>query len=327
MRVISFDVGIKNMAFCLFDVSVSHVSILQWDILNLTDSSNTTKNKPLCNCIIPPKKKNEKGENKKCNNLAKYQKNDMFFCNKHASKSNAYIIREKECRPNAINKLKVDQLKELFVKYNIVLPETKKTRTELITHANDWFSSHCFDVVEETKSKRADEYNLVDIGKNLKKKLGEIPDLDQISIVLIENQISPIANRMKTIQGMLAQYFIMINDSVHIEFVSSSNKLSQLTRSSPLGEKEVDVKTNEKTIKNNEKRETTDTFSQSTESKPSKYKQNKKDGIQVCGELLDHYESLHSWKHVLNNNDKKRDDLADCFLQGVWYLRKTKKII
>ena len=29
--------------------------------------------------------------------------------------------------------------------------------------------------------------------------------------VIIENQISPIANRMKTIQGMITQYFIMKN--------------------------------------------------------------------------------------------------------------------
>ena len=42
--------------------------------------------------------------------------------------------------------------------------------------------------------------------------------------VIIENQISPIANRMKTIQGMIAQFFIM-NDIKDIEFVAASNKL------------------------------------------------------------------------------------------------------
>lgn len=324
MRMISFDVGIKNMAFCIFDVSFSQVSILQWGILNLMDDlSTSSNNKPLCNCVIPPKTK--KGENKTCNSIAKYYKNTMYFCNKHASKNNVYIVREKECTPSAINKLKLDGLRELFRKYNLSTPsptpETKMTRPELISFANDWFSTHCYDVVETKKNKRADEYNLVDIGKNLKKKLGEIQDLDQISLVLIENQISPIANRMKTIQGMLAQYFIMINDQVQIEFVSSSNKLGQLTR--PDREK-MESKTNEKTSKTEEKMEKNDSFSQSTETKPNKYKQNKKDGIQVCGELLDQYESFHSWRHVLEN--KKRDDLADCFLQGIWYLRKTKQM-
>ena len=48
-----------------------------------------------------------------------------------------------------------------------------------------------------------------------------------ITHVVIENQLSPIANRMKTIQGMLAQYFIMIDENIDIQFISSSNKLKQ----------------------------------------------------------------------------------------------------
>ena len=39
--------------------------------------------------------------------------------------------------------------------------------------------------------------------------MNKLPDIESITHVFIENQISPIANRMKTIQGMLAQYFIM----------------------------------------------------------------------------------------------------------------------
>jgi hypothetical protein len=34
----------------------------------------------------------------------------------------------------------------------------------------------------------------------------------------------PIANRMKTLQGMIAQYFIM-NNVINIEFISACNKL------------------------------------------------------------------------------------------------------
>ena len=49
--------------------------------------------------------------------------------------------------------------------------------------------------------------------------------LGDIDRVIIENQISPIANRMKTVQGMLSQYFLMSNDKLDIEFISSINKL------------------------------------------------------------------------------------------------------
>ena len=42
-------------------------------------------------------------------------------------------------------------------------------------------------------------------------------DLSTIDIILLENQISPIANRMKTLQGMIAQYFIINNNhGIHI---------------------------------------------------------------------------------------------------------------
>ena len=45
-----------------------------------------------------------------------------------------------------------------------------------------------------------------------------------IDVVLIENQIGKIAIRMKSLQGMIAQYFIQKNIPT-IEFISSKNKL------------------------------------------------------------------------------------------------------
>ena len=75
---------------------------------------------------------------------------------------------------------------------------------------------------------RAEDVDLVSIGKILKNKFDNIFSCDFINLdkVLIENQISPLANRMKTLQGMLAQYFIMKTNS-NIIFVSSSNKLKE----------------------------------------------------------------------------------------------------
>ena len=45
--------------------------------------------------------------------------------------------------------------------------------------------------------------------------------------------MSLIATRMKTIQGMLAQYFIMRDNNIQIEFISSTNKLSFLKENQP----------------------------------------------------------------------------------------------
>ena len=39
MKLISFDVGIRNMAYCIFNISdtSNNVSVLDWNIINLMD--------------------------------------------------------------------------------------------------------------------------------------------------------------------------------------------------------------------------------------------------------------------------------------------------
>ena len=58
MKILSFDVGIKNLAFCLLNVKNGKHTIDKWDVINLCDDDT---NKACC-CKKP----------KKCNQLAKY---------------------------------------------------------------------------------------------------------------------------------------------------------------------------------------------------------------------------------------------------------------
>ena len=37
MKVLSFDVGIKNMAYCILHIDNSNVEIVDWNIINLMD--------------------------------------------------------------------------------------------------------------------------------------------------------------------------------------------------------------------------------------------------------------------------------------------------
>ena len=71
---------------------------------------------------------------------------------------------------------------------------------------------------------KAHSINLVDIGSALKNKLDDIK-YNFIDKVIIENQIGPIANRMKCLQAMITQYFID-NGITDIEYISASNKLA-----------------------------------------------------------------------------------------------------
>jgi vacuolar-type H+-ATPase catalytic subunit A/Vma1 len=182
------------------------------------------------------------------------------------------------------------------------LPKLKK---DILDKLNAFYEKNSFEIIVKKKTKNASETDLITIGKNMKELLNNIENINEITHVVIENQISPIANRMKTIQGMLAQYFIMKNSDIHIDFISSANKLSQF------GEKKVKTKPIEKPLEN-------------TINVNPDYKQHKKDGVFYCSQILEKNEYLSSWSGSLNI--KKKDDLADSFLQGLWYL-KSKNII
>jgi hypothetical protein len=101
---------------------------------------------------------------------------------------------------------------------------------------------------------------------------------------------------MKTIQGMIAQYFIMKNNGVAIDFVNASNKLKDKDKEKDKEkDKDKDKEPKEKTT----------------------YSERKKQGIEKTLLLLETTSS--EWLPFFKNH-KKKDDLADSYLQGVWYL-------
>ena len=55
---------------------------------------------------------------------------------------------------------------------------------------------------------------------------------------------------------------------------------------------------------------------------PSEYKDRKKHAVTITRSLI----KDAVWLDIFNKH-KKKDDLGDCFLQGLWYLRKTNLII
>jgi hypothetical protein len=283
MKLVSFDVGIKNMAYCFFDISGENIGVKDWNVINLMPDAN--KNTVLCNCNITikgNKKKNIKPITKTCGNKAKYTKNEFCFCERHA-RTASFLMPSKNHKSGSLNKMKTNELKQLALSFNIIPENTKKSVVEQIL---EYFNKHSLEPIIKPKS-NASNIDLITIGKNIKIEFDKV-DFSQVDCVIIENQISPIANRMKSIQGMLAQYFIMRHDSVQIEFLSSSNKLKGF-------EKEHDTE-------------------------DSNYKQHKMDAVFHTKRIIEN-PYFSSWKsHVLNH--KKIDDLADAFLQGLWYLKK-----
>jgi hypothetical protein len=270
MRIISFDIGIKNLAYCILDFNNHNqqLEIKEWNVINLCEDQYFCKIKDI------------KSDNC-CNKEAKYFKNDIYYCKKH-TKGLDYQVIPKSFNDKTIKKMKLDELIE-FCKNNSIELEKPYTKLSIINKINDYKKQH---FLENITSMNADQYNLIYLGIKLKEKLNKVLNFKElnIDIAIIENQISPIANRMKTIQGMLSQYLIM-NDLHNIIFYSASNKLKTFTNS------------NSKTD----------------------YKERKKLSVTYTNQLLSEYIFISSWLNYFNTH-KKKDDLADCFLQGLSYL-------
>jgi hypothetical protein len=321
MRVISFDIGIKNMAYCILSTDASNIDILDWNVLNLMDSEQP---KIICNCIIPPKSK--KLQPKPCIKVAKFHKNTNYYCEKHAKSNTQYFMPTKYTSMTNLKKLKLEELLKIGISHSLFINIenfTKLNKQKILDIVSNFYEKKNLEPIIFKKSRTAGDTDLIKIGKNMKVLLNNITGINEITHVVIENQISPIANRMKTIQGMLAQYFIMKNSDIEIEFVSSANKLKQFEKrknENIVKEKEQKndeienilietEKSTEKAMENTIKIVTTN----------PNYKEHKKDGVFYCSRILEINSCFHNWKNALDT--KKKDDLADSFLQGIWYLK------
>jgi len=297
MKVLSIDIGIKNLACCLFEKPEGSelFHILKWEVVNLSQEDEcktccfqNVDDKPKKKTSNKPKKIIKKPVNAICGRPAKLTKDGFHYCLAHAKKQPFKIVTP-DLKPAFLNKQKLQGLQDIATKYGIQKDSnTNIKKTELLSLINSYREKNCFENV--AASKNASEIDLVTIGKNIKTKFGLLFGDDLvIDHVIIENQISPIANRMKTIQGMVAQYFIMTGTGLNIEFVSASNKLKAFSKE----DKE-------------------------------KYSDRKKLGVNKTLEIMDK-ESNYGEKFEFFKAHKKKDDLADCFLQGLWYISTFKK--
>jgi hypothetical protein len=323
MKVISFDIGIKNMAYCIFVIDqpmngsvVKPFTLVDWNILNLIENENTT---PImhCNCIPVKKPPKQTKKNKQtstippsplltaCGKIAKYKKCSQFFCEKHAKAQSQWQLPTANFSEKTIKKMKLAPL-ILFATEQLKINNENlpKKKEDILTMVMEKVKSICLEPIVEVKQKKAGDTDLITIGKKIKSALNHVlSSHTDITHVIMENQISPLANRMKTVQGMLAQYFIMIHDTVVIEFISSCNKLKMFPKPTT-GVIAPD---------------STATLLQS-----QKYREHKKDGVFYCKQILEGNTWIEDkWGF---HTSKKKDDLADCFLQGVWYLQHNNWI-
>jgi len=376
MRIISFDVGMKNLAYCLFSIPdpiagtttntsasatpselIHEIHVERWDVIDLRFEPNLSGAVTVDSAPVAPKRT--------CMNDGKLAKwmhlptsghgtsgsspspSPFIYCSKCSDKSK-YKTPSREIlpikrKPELLTKKKLGELMDIKANLSTTTNQTannngqpeattnlKLRKSDLIqeittTLSRDYlepfdenkYSNYLAGTAPPNKPKKvnytyAHDLDLITYGRNMMKHLDAIlyaPSTSApIDMMIIENQISTLASRMKTLQGMITQYFIMKHIPI-IEFISASCKLKLFT----------DTNTNVDLMN-------TDTVCVDA----STYADRKRSGIAVCrslGEISRKRNSDYAkWMPVFENH-KKKDDLADCFLQGLWRVHLLKTTI
>jgi hypothetical protein len=305
-KIISFDVGIINLAYCIMEYDGDYLKIIKWDVINLLNLTTDEKE-----CSAPML-------NDKCENSVKYEINaglsKYFLCTKH--KKYADILKMKNDEKN--NKMIYDKLSSKKsenkntcyhsvndVKCNKSGIHNLDNIIYCSTHYKQLISKNNKFEILNIKTKSTKDLSTDELKFNLITKLDEIKNyILNVDEVLIENQPTFKNPKMKGLSDTIYSWFMIrgISDKIinkstinKIMFICPSNKLKDF-----VVQEQIDVQ----------------------ETDRDKYKVTKKLGIQCCLSLLNQFK-LENWKtHFLEYS--KKDDMADCFLQGWYYFNKTE---
>ena len=155
------------------------------------------------------------------------------------------------------------------------------------------------------------------IFENIPRKLHEKPQLLNVDIVVIENQPSLKNPQMKSIQMILYSYFLILgkvigngDNSINyidkIDFCSASNKLKVYDGPEIILE-----------VKPSKKNNNLSEIIEAPKKNKVKYADKKRLAIEHTKYFL---EKDEKYKDFFNNH-KKKDDLADSYLQGLYYIK------
>ena len=280
--ILSFDVGIINLAYCLFTKENNKLKILNWGIINLTDRE-TTK----CYCGLK----------------AFFFQNNNHYCKVHAKKCEIIKPFEDIFKSNCDNKC------IYLVKDNCCNKKSKYFLDDNYycnLHAKQKYKSlENLAKVKKFKNKPVNGMNFDETKLKLFQQLNEKKELLKADIVLIENQPSMKNPTMKSISIAIYDFYMIrgLLDKVPesnikiVKFMNPSNKL--------------------KLVDNGESIQVVIYKKELNESKA--YKLTKELSVKYAKELV---KLIPEWFEFLNNQ-KKKDDLADALLQGLYYYEKN----
>ena len=299
MKILSWDVGIIHLAYCILDYNTEtkKYKIYDWEQINIASDDEDTK----CSC---------------CSKNGKYyclnhEDTKVYLCGVHKKKyvpievkledlfdkdkGNTCVYEGKnKCTKNSTYQAKINLNDKLnftknYVKECYCTAHTKSILNKLNNSRK----------LQSLKKINAMKMSIDILRYNLVAELEKRGSLLQVDKVLIENQPAFKNPKMKAISSTIYDYFlirgIFDKERTHsnicaVKYICPSNKL----------------KVNEDN--------TIQTLSKTTDNK--KYKMTKQLGIIYCKQLISHDQS----KLDFLATQKKKDDLCDAFLQGAHYL-------
>jgi len=297
MKILSFDVGIKNLAICILEYKENNIKIDLWEVINIIGDAEEEIHKCMyLDC------------DKKVKSYIDFDSKKYYLCTKHLNNKNELIftnvceknwseVKNSLCSKCSDNKIKKKIYKNInneemlcYKHYNCLMKNIEKSSNKVNNISSKKIKSVSTDFIKESLIKCLDLY---------------LDKFMSVNMVYIENQPTLKNPTMKAISDTIYTWFLIrgiidknINNSLidKIKFTSPSNKL-----------KEFDKKSIEDADDN------------------KKYKETKK--LSICNTkiILDHY-NLDIWNNIFTLH-KKKDDLADCFLQGIYILNKDNDFI
>jgi hypothetical protein len=332
--IISIDIGIQNLAFCIFQPVADELPrIVDWKVIDLITLDDHVSN--LCKCTEVQK------NGKPCFNKAFYQPplppsslssplTPIHLCKRHAAQycADHFFICAEDAQFEKKTKRKIIDMcnKDRMADDVDTKPPKPTDKKEVwVQYAKSKFKHRVLYPIG-VEGDRKEEVDMIQIGRNIKSFFDSHQATPLISTVIIENQISPHMSstqrlmgttRMKMIQGMIMQYFLVRgDDSIRIEFVSSSHKLNQF-RAGTASYLEIWGR-----LFPIDKLRAILSLSVGLK-EGALYRAHKKQANQICNYLLSEAFSGDSdWSqwNSRHASHPKKDDLDDSFLQGLSYI-------
>jgi len=300
-KILSFDVGIINLAYCFLtkkEFIENGKKMLKWEIMDweIIDLADREEHK-CTNC--------KKKASLVCGSPHKY------YCKVHAKQIQstpppfeeyfkplekkqvggcAFLIDDNKCNKNC------QVIHEGITYCNVHAKKNYKTIENNMK-------------INKIKKGNIKNLDFDDTRLKLIMELEKRKHLLEANVVVIENQPSFKNPRMKSISGIIYDYYMIrgIVDKVttnskieKVKFMSPSNKIKLATE----GETQQLIK-----------------LKSSNESQA--YKMTKSLAVKYTSEMTKH---IPDWLAKFNSH-KKKDDLADSFLQGAYYFEMNSKII